>query len=153
MPLYYKMQHLEDRISHPESLVILDKLILYGCDILLLQHRCNHIDQQNNLYVHAGYDYQNGSIKASQEIDLEFIYSTIWDRGFWKTADTLEIDSYNNVFIGHTWSKENPKLRGKVWNLDSGAGFHERLTIMDIHSKEYWKSSRAPSLYLDFENR
>ena len=37
--------------------------------------------------------------------------------------------------------------RCNVWNLDTGAGYRGRLTIMDIDSKKYWQSDNAILLY------
>ena len=40
-----------------------------------------------------------------------------------------------------------PMNRCNVWNLDTGAGYRGKLTIMDIDSKEYWQSDMAILLY------
>ena len=34
-----------------------------------------------------------------------------------------------------------------VWNLDTGAGWSGKLTIMDVNSKEYWQADLTPDLY------
>jgi serine/threonine protein phosphatase 1 len=34
-----------------------------------------------------------------------------------------------------------------VWDLDTGAGWSGKLTIMDIETKEYWQSVLTASLY------
>jgi len=40
-----------------------------------------------------------------------------------------------------------PMNRCNVWNLDTGAGFEGKLTIMDINTKEYWQSDFVKTLY------
>jgi len=34
-----------------------------------------------------------------------------------------------------------------VWNIDTGAAFKGRLSIMDIHTKQFWQSDRLTDLY------
>lgn len=82
---------------------------------------------------------------------------------------------HKEVFIGHTttgmWNiKPNypeyndknqakngritvPMNRCNVWNLDTGAGFEGKLTIMDIDTKEYWQSDFLKELYPDEKGR
>lgn len=127
-----------------------------------------YIDDDNNAFVHAGYDKGLGK-------DIKEFY--LWDRELWNIA--LEINNdwkkggrheiftqYKEIFIGHTTTmnwlakphypeyKHNktgritvPMNRCNVWNLDTGAGYRGRLTIMDIDSKEYWQSDMAILLY------
>ena len=103
----------------------------------------------------------------------------MWDRSLWDIALEVDdewkkgeryelLNQYNEIFIGHTTTmnwfgkphypeyKHNlsgrivtPMNRCNVWNLDTGAGYKGRLTIMDIDSKEYWQSDMAVLLYPD----
>ncbi|MEK6563466.1 MAG: hypothetical protein AABZ65_00350 [Candidatus Omnitrophota bacterium] len=34
-----------------------------------------------------------------------------------------------------------------VWNIDTGAGWSGKLTIIDVDTKEYWQSDLTPDLY------
>jgi serine/threonine protein phosphatase 1 len=34
-----------------------------------------------------------------------------------------------------------------IWNLDTGAGFKGRLTIMEVETKAYWQSDLLTELY------
>jgi hypothetical protein len=48
------------------------------------------------------------------------------------------------VFIGHTptmyWDKTTPmKAADRIINVDTGSGKGGLLTIMDIHTEEYWQ--------------
>jgi serine/threonine protein phosphatase 1 len=40
-----------------------------------------------------------------------------------------------------------PMNRCNMWNLDTGCGYHGKLTIMDIDSKQYWQSDYVKDLY------
>lgn len=40
-----------------------------------------------------------------------------------------------------------PMNRCNVWNLDTGAGYKGKLTIMDIDTKEFWQSDQSHLLY------
>jgi serine/threonine protein phosphatase 1 len=58
---------------------------------------------------------------------------------------------YPEIFIGHTpvtkIGEDVPTRRATVWNIDTGAGFAGRLSIIDADSKEYWQSDPLPDLY------
>lgn len=87
-----------------------------------------------------------------------------------------KFSKHTEIFIGHTstgnWkckphyqeyhnpdqlAKNGPIVvpmnRCNVWNLDTGAGFEGRLTIMDIDTKEYWQSEMSKDLYKGEEGR
>ena len=127
-----------------------------------------YINNDNKAFVHAGYYNSLGS-------DEKNFY--LWDRSLWDIALEVDdewkrgeryelLNQYNEIFIGHTTTmnwfgkphyteyKHNlsgrivtPMNRCNVWNLDTGAGYKGRLTIMDIDSKEYWQSDMAVLLY------
>ncbi len=40
-----------------------------------------------------------------------------------------------------------------IWNLDTGAGFKGKLTIMDVTTKEYFQSDLAQDLYKNEKGR
>ena len=51
---------------------------------------------------------------------------------------------YDEIFIGHTpttnYDIDTPMNKCNVWNVDTGAAFSGRITVMDIDSKRYWQS-------------
>lgn len=122
-----------------------------------------YIDENNRLFVHGGF--------PNWEIDPEQISidEMIWDRHMYEVAlyhETLnnrtksnyKFNKYNEIFIGHTTTQYiiNPKFTKygydpinatNLWNLDTGAGWNGKLTIMDIDSKEYWQSDLSTTLY------
>ena len=46
-----------------------------------------------------------------------------------------------------------PMNRCNVWNMDTGAGYTGKLTVMDIDTKEYWQSAQSHLLYPDESGR
>jgi serine/threonine protein phosphatase 1 len=37
---------------------------------------------------------------------------------------------------------------GNIYNLDTGAGHHGRLTIMNVITRQYWQSDPVKTLYI-----
>jgi serine/threonine protein phosphatase 1 len=58
---------------------------------------------------------------------------------------------YEEIFIGHTpttnYNVETPMHKCNVWNLDTGAAFGGRISVMDVQSKKYWQSDVVQQLY------
>lgn len=124
-----------------------------------LQSLKNYIlDRENRLFLHAGFTDQGG---VEQEFFVENFY---WDRTLWElalaTPEGLDptdryfpkrLSLYKEIYIGHTptlrFGTDQPMMRHNVWNLDTGAGFNGRVTMMDIHTKAFWQSDPIPSLY------
>lgn len=131
-------------------------------DFWLTQH-LYYKDSDNNLFVHGGF---NRHYLLSEQPRHIFY----WDRDLWSSALVLspdmgyegissDSDKYSfkikeplkEIFIGHTsttnWKTDKPMNARNVWNLDTGAGFSGRLTIMDVATKEYWQSDPVQELY------
>jgi serine/threonine protein phosphatase 1 len=121
------------------------------------QMQLYHIDESNRLFVHAGFTSMHG---PQHELHPS---SFAWDRTLWETARSMRdmpresllyprrLKLFDEIFIGHTptlyYDVDVPMQGGNVWNIDTGAAFKGRLTIMDIASKEYWQSDFLPALY------
>lgn len=58
---------------------------------------------------------------------------------------------YNEIFIGHSattkYNIHEPMNIFNVWNIDTGAGFSGKLTILDADNKEFWQSDFVKALY------
>ncbi|WP_079243661.1 metallophosphoesterase family protein [Chryseobacterium indologenes] len=123
-----------------------------------------HIDDQNRLFIHAGYASMHGPEKE--------VYSSNyhWDRTLWETAvamdKKLEKNSelypkrlllYKEIFIGHTPTLDIgikiPANKANIWNMDTGAAYTGSLSIMDIDTKQFWQSDPLPSLYPEENGR
>ena len=123
-----------------------------------------HLDEQNRLFIHAGFTNMNG-------VDFEYFPKLFyWDRSLWETALALDknmkttdlaypkrLRLYNEIFIGHTpvsrIGKTIPVQMANVWNVDTGAAFKGPLTIMDVDSKAYWQSENLDVLYPNEKGR
>lgn len=125
-----------------------------------------YIDDQHRCFVHAGFN-RHLSIEAQY---IDHIY--YWDRDLWYAALSFAatirgngespkairtVDKFKEIFIGHTattsWDKDTPMQAGNIWNLDTGAGFKGKLTIMDVDTKEFWQSDPVQELYKNEKGR
>lgn len=106
-----------------------------------------------NIFVHAGFDTRAPFVGQDESI----LY---WDRSLWKTAMSAHaggqkmklIDTKaEEIFIGHTtttgWDVDVPLKADIVWNMDTGAGFDGRLSMMEVNTKELYQSDNLLSLY------
>lgn len=117
-----------------------------------------YIDDQNRLFIHAGYSSMHGPEKE--------VYSSNyrWDRTLWETAVAMDkklqrnselypkrLLLYKEIFIGHTPTLDIgikiPANKANIWNMDTGAAYTGSLSIMDIDTKQFWQSDPLPSLY------
>ncbi len=123
-----------------------------------------HIDAQNRLFVHAGFASIYGPEDEYDESNF------LWDRTLWETAMVMDqgiqkdsnffpkrLKLFKEIFIGHTptlnYGTEVPMNRCNVWNLDTGAAFYGKLSIMDIDTKEFWQSDPVQRLYPNEKGR
>ncbi|MNX93643.1 hypothetical protein D3C86_1258350 [compost metagenome] len=103
------------------------------------------VDSHNRCFVHAGFD-RNKPIKGQKEQNYYL------DRSLWFDAlglknnitNQLYFTIFNKVYIGHTattrWNTTFPMSAFEVMNVDTGAGYNGKLTILDIKSGQYWQS-------------
>lgn len=116
------------------------------------------VDEQNNLFIHAGFSSMRGPAHEHYESN----YS--WDRTLWEMALILDrnipkeskifpkrLALYKEIFIGHTptlyYDSDQPMQGCNVWNMDTGAAFYGRLSIINVETKQYWQSDLLPDLY------
>ena len=105
----------------------------------------------NKLFVHAGFVPDLPLEQNSAQV-------LVWDRDLlkdaWEAANyrrEAQITKYDDIFIGHTTTELYRTLQPihvcNVWDLDTGAGWSGKLTIMDVDTKEYWQSELSKDLY------
>jgi serine/threonine protein phosphatase 1 len=133
--------------------------------IQFLESLCDfYLDDQNRLYIHAGFTNMNG-------IYFEYFPKMFyWDRSLWETALALDptmqpdhkfypkrLKLYKEIYIGHTpvsrIGETTPIQKATIWNIDTSAAFKGPLTIMDVDSKEFWQSEPLPTLYPNEKGR
>jgi serine/threonine protein phosphatase 1 len=124
----------------------------------LEQMKYYHVDEQNRLFIHAGFTSMHGPQK-------EFHSSNFgWDRTLWEMAVTMDkrikkdsllfpkrLKLFHEIYIGHTptlnYAVDTPMHGCNVWNLDTGAAFYGKLSIIDIDSKQFWQSDAVQGFY------
>lgn len=108
-----------------------------------------YLDGNHQLFIHAGFEPD----VPLEEQDEDRFY---WDRSLYMAAahckDAFYIPEFTRVFIGHTPTLKvrrdaTPIIWGNLINLDQGAGWEGRLTVMDVNSLDYWQSDRVMDLY------
>jgi serine/threonine protein phosphatase 1 len=121
-------------------------------------------DQHRRLFIHAGFSSIHGPSKE------HFPSNFFWDRTLWETA--LAVDDliprgskyypkrlmlYDEIFIGHTpttnYDIDTPMHKCNVWNVDTGAAFLGRISMMDIDTKQYWHSDVVQDFYPNEKGR
>jgi len=111
----------------------------------------------NKLFVHAGFVPDLPLEQNSAQV-------LVWDRDLlkdaWEAANyrrEAQITKYDDIFIGHTTTELYRTLQPihvcNVWDLDTGAGWSGKLTIMDVDTKEYWQSDLSANLYGGLPNQ
>lgn len=117
-----------------------------------------HLDNENRLYLHAGFTNQRG-------VEHEYFEKNFyWDRTLWETALSLDprldpsdpiyparLRHYREIYIGHTpvvrIGKDRPFRAANVWNVDTGAAFRGPLSAIDTGNKEVWQSDPVYQMY------
>ena len=123
-----------------------------------------HIDSENRLYVHAGFTNQSG---PKYEYYPNLVY---WDRTLWEMVCAMDISIsgdndkypkrlklYKEIYIGHTpvtrVGFDKPTNFANVWNVDTGAAFKGKISMLDVDSKEIWQSECVYKMYPDEKGR
>ncbi|CAA9195099.1 metallophosphoesterase family protein [Flavobacterium collinsii] len=123
-----------------------------------------YLDDQNRLFVHAGFTNLNG---VKHEFFPKLFY---WDRTLWEMALSLDpnlksdhalypkrFTLYKEIYIGHTpvtrIGETIPVQKANVWNVDTGAAFKGPLTILNVDTKEFWQSEPLNELYSSEKGR
>jgi serine/threonine protein phosphatase 1 len=109
------------------------------------------IELDGMFFVHGGYNPMGKLEKQT----LEFVtwdrtlLTTAWKRRFSKPE--RKFGPYEAIFVGHTTTELYHTLEPlhvcNVWDLDTGAGWSGKLTIMNVYSKEYWQADLTQELY------
>lgn len=118
----------------------------------------SYFEEDGRLFVHAGFSSVHGP--SAEHYESNFF----WDRTLWETAlaadDRIQRDSlffpqrlrlFREIYIGHTpttnFGFDVPMQCCNVWNMDTGAAFTGRLSVMDIGTKKYVQSDIVQQLY------
>lgn len=110
--------------------------------------------EDNRVFVHGG-------IREGVALEAHSVNSCAWNREMiQKAARGQVIGDYEEIFVGHTlvqyFTNKSaltldydaiPTQFANVWDLDTGAGYGARCSIMDIETKQFWQSDPTRELY------
>ena len=117
-----------------------------------------YLDSHNRLFIHAGFTSLKG---VAFEYFKPMFY---WDRTLWELALSTDenllktapnypnrLKIYHEIYIGHTpvtrIGASIPVHKNTVWNMDTGAGFLGKLSMVNVGTKAYIQSDELPKLY------
>lgn len=136
------------------------KMVEEHLKVLKEAHLCLEVvtDSAKRLFVHGGIDPNQKNL-AKQDPD-----TCLWDRRLFENAKKSHCSKpdykyagYDEIFIGHTttqrYGSSVPLHYCNIWNLDTGAGWFGRLTIMNIETKEFFQSDWSEDLYPEGNGR
>lgn len=105
-------------------------------------------EENGRMFVHGGWPLRYPHPRWAGETGVT------WDRDLWTTAlvqGVGKVTQFDEVFVGHTTTTRagftEPVKKCEVWNLDQGAGYEGRLSLMDVDTKEFWQSDPVGELY------
>lgn len=105
----------------------------------------------NRIFVHGGFEGEHPMTNSPSTL--------MWDRELWHEAYCAEAEGrkatkFDEVYIGHTQCPgDKPAQMAEVWNVDQGAGWGGKLTLMDVDTKEFWQSDIVRELYPEHGGR
>jgi len=118
--------------------------------------------QDECLFVHGGIDWHFAPDDQTKDDSIFY-----WDRKMWDVAvywskrqKENTFKEYKEVFIGHTATNHYPDFIDhkpvhlqNLWNLDQGAGWDGKLTLMELETHHYWQSDIVTELYPGVKGR
>lgn len=158
---YVKLETGEDRK------IISEGYSAYKCDLtyndIPVKHRL-FLNSAVDYYIHDNMCFVHGGFNRHYELKEQDSTLFYWDRDLWASAMSYENtpnkmghgkfkikDDFKDIFIGHTttlnWNTTEPMFAANIINLDTGAGFAGKVTIMNVDTKEYWQSDLVEELY------
>lgn len=123
-----------------------------------------YIDDNNRLFVHGGFTKYSGP--QNEYYDYVFY----WDRTLWETAVATDknlnakdphfperFTHFDEIFIGHTPTlrigASRPTKALNVWNIDTGAAFTGKLSMLEVNTKAVFQSDPVYELYPNEKGR
>jgi len=116
-----------------------------------------YIDEENRLFIHGGWNYHAGfpaGAKTLLTMAGSLARECHWDRDLLMGARSgkhngfTPLKAFKEIYIGHT-ATEDSEVENilNLWNVDTGAGWSGKLTMMDINTKEIFQSDCVLDLY------
>jgi serine/threonine protein phosphatase 1 len=121
------------------------------------------VDEENRIFMHAGFDPskpldEQQFMDVGQETNGENA-EFYWNRSFWRLIVAKDRENnqvywknFKEIYIGHTptgreYDHMKPVNLGNVWNMDTGAGYDGSISMMNLETKEIFQSDPVYSLY------
>lgn len=127
-----------------------------------------HIDSENRLFIHGGFDtYYIKNEDYSFEKSASYMVNAgsiakecHWNRSLfekvaiaaYKGQELNVLDMFKEIYVGHTSVKKLFNYKN-FWNMDTGAGWHGVLTMMNVETKEVFTSDEVSKLYPEEKGR
>lgn len=119
-----------------------------------------YIDEKNRLFVHGGFDNKRKMEDQNPTV-------LMWDRNLIQTAKAMhyylsnfqrKVTQFEEVFLGHTTTQLfckdcKPLHFCEVWDIDTGAGWSGKLTLMNVDTHEFYQSNYVYKLYPNEKGR
>lgn len=119
-----------------------------------------YVDSANRLFLHAGYTSEKGI--GYEEFESAYYFDrSLWTDALNSVVKEIEkpsrLNHFHEIYIGHTptinYGSLEPMKAQNVWNVDTGAAFKGKLTVLDIDTKEFWQSETVYTLYPNEKGR
>ena len=115
------------------------------------------LEFEKRLFVHGGFD-------PRKTLAGQSLQTLVWDRTLleqaWKkhlSGEDYLFGGFEEIYVGHTTTETFHSLKPlqlcNIWMLDTGAGWSGKLSLMDIHTKQFWQSDLTPELYKGIQPR
>jgi serine/threonine protein phosphatase 1 len=109
------------------------------------------LELEGRVFVHGGFD-------PALPLKNQSVRTLAWDRSLLLEAAAASsageggrIGSYREIFVGHTptqrFGSDVPVRFLNIWDMDTGAGWRGRLSIMDVETRQVWQSDPVTVLY------
>ena len=126
-----------------------------------------YIDEDNRLFLHAGLD---PDVDLDKQHFMDVGQTTkgenavfYWDRLLWRHmvhshehGNDITWPRYKEIYIGHTPTNRKVEFEhglpvniGNVWNMDTGAAYDGKISLMNLDTKELFQSDLLYELYPD----
>ena len=117
-----------------------------------------YFEADGRLFIHAGFSSMHGPAMEHYESNY------FWDRTLWEMALAVDhripkesffypqrLQLYQEIYIGHTpttnYDRDMPMQACNVWNIDTGAAFNGKISMLEIASKKLIQSDIVQKLY------
>ncbi|MBF0330460.1 MAG: metallophosphoesterase [Candidatus Omnitrophica bacterium] len=109
------------------------------------------LELDGRLFVHGGFDPALPMDKQNAQVLMwgRDLLDELYRPGGMTVREVA--GRYKDIFIGHTttelYKTLEPINAWNLWDLDTGAGWSGKLTIMNVKTKKYWQSDLSSDLY------